>query len=351
MTLSLFLRPVDVWLFGDGRPFDVGIGNRAESIFPPYPTVVQGAFRTYRLLIHQTDLSDQKAIQALVGPPDGFGALRLRGPFLAQKEKEGIVRYFPQPADAIVDGETLIPPRVAAPPDTLKSGAPLPLLFQWEGEAEKHAHNLWVREDALLEYLKGKATNGIPEQRLFSREERLGIGMDDRRVTVESMLYEAEFIRPAPGVGLLVEMDGFPKEEWERGGILHLGGDKRMAVFEAVEAPHRPALPKQATRFKLYFATPACFENGWCPADWGKFFAHPVKLVAAALQRYETRGGFNRAFRNTNANAHRPSRRFIPAGSVYYFEGSPELRPGLLQNAITDFGPEIGFGQTIIEEW
>lgn len=357
MTLQLFLRPLDVWLFRDGRPFDAGSAHRAESVFPPYPTVIQGAFRTARLLWQGVDLKDKQAIAKLVGKPDEYGTLRLRGPFLARREGNDIVRYFPQPANALVDGKTLTPARLDPPTATLKSSSPLPQLFGLKQKSGKQNEPLWLSEAALIDYLdkQEQAVEGVPSKELFEREERFGIGMNQRRVTVDGMLYEAEFIRPCEGVGLMVEMDGYDEPEWKKSGFLHLGGEGRMASFEPVEASPLPKPPASASRFKVFFATPAYFENGWTHAqdihDWSKFFVRPVKLLGAALQRYETLGGFNWAENDTKASAHRPARRFIPAGSVYYFEGQPELNPSLTQQAITDFGAEIGFGQTIIKEW
>lgn len=351
MTLTLFLRPVDVWLFRDGRPFDAGSAHRAESVFPPYPTVIQGAIRTARLFWRGVDLEDMQAIQALVGKPDEYGDLRLRGPFLARQDVNEVTRYFPQPADAIADGHTLLPTEFKAPPATLKTSASLPKLF-WPGKVEgKQDEPLWLSEGDLMTSLGGSPVKGYPGRELFEREERIGIGMNERRVTKEGMLYEAEFIRPCEGVGLLVEMDGCNDPEWKTGGFLHLGGEGRLAGFEPVKAQplHQP--PAAVSRFKVYFATPTYFENGWLPLDWSKFFASPVNLVGAALQRYESMGGFNWAVQDTNASAHRPARRFVPLGSVYYFEGKPDLRTDLIQQAITEFGAEIGFGQTIIKEW
>jgi len=352
MTHTLFLQAVDVWMFRDGRPFDAGSAHRAKSVFPPYPTVIQGAFRTARLLWRGVDLKDKEKVAQMVGSPDDYGKLRLRGPLLAQHKAGQVVRYFPQPADAIPKRRTLIPATPCAPDaGKLKTSAPLPLHLGLDQTMGKPGEALWVRENDLLDYLSGKAVEGILAEELFLREERLGIALDERRVTRDGMLYQAEFIRPCDGVGLLVEMDGLDDPEWRQGGLLHLGGEGRMASFEQVSVRPWAKPPVSASRFKVYFATPAYFENGWQPDDWGQFFSNKVNLVGAALQRYDTLGGFNWAVQDSEASAHRPARRFVPAGSVYYFEGNPKLKSGLVQEAMTDFGAEIGFGQTIIKEW
>ena len=60
-----------------------------------------------------------------------------------------------------------------------------------------------------------------------------------------------------------------------------------------------------------------------------------MKLQAAAINRFQSLGGFDWA-----KNDHKPARRYVPAGSVYFFEskGEARLKPGLTQHAITDFG-------------
>jgi CRISPR-associated protein Cmr3 len=150
---------------------------------------------------------------------------------------------------------------------------------------------------------------------------------------------------------LYVEVDDY--DAWpQKTGVLRIGGEGRGAWFEQIESAQAsawPALPDPLPdRFKVYFGTPTYFKNGWRPDDWNRFFDGPVELVAAAIPRYESLGGYDWA-----QNAHKPARRYVPAGSVYYFEseGAKRLKSGLVQNAITNSGAEIGFGQIIITEW
>ncbi len=375
--MLLFLEPIDVWLFRDGRPFDAGSDHRAQSRFPPYPTVLQGAVRSHHLVVRGVDLRDQRAVAAAVGTADDFGALRMRGPFVARREGARLVRYLPQPADALVlsDDEvaqlpaqqrhagllwlrSATPPR--APDGMLVTSAPTPRLLGLGDAPRNGREGLWLSEDALRRYLRGEAVAALPGEQLFARESRLGIARDDtRRTTREGALYEVEFVRPAPDVGLLAEVEGY--DGWPAHGLMRLGGEGHGARFAQVghgetdlagaDVAPWPAPPEPLpARFKLYFATPTYFAGGWQPADgnWGGFFAGDVKLVAAAVGRYESVGGFDLA-----RNGHKPARRYVPAGSVYYFvaDGAARLRPELVQRAVTDWGAEIGFGQILVEEW
>lgn len=356
--MDLFLQPVDVWLFRDGRPFDAGSAHRAESLFPPYPTVIQGAFRTHKLVNAGINLGDRtkenkEEIEKLVGISDTFGDIRLRGPFLARKENGKVNRYFPQPADAIVQDKTWLIPAtpIEEKPSTIKTSQSLPLLLGLNDQSGKQDEPLWLSQSALMDYLAGKKVEGVESKKLFEIENRTGIGVGAGRVVNEGMLYEIGFVRPMQDVGLLVEMHGYNQPEWQKPGILHLGGEKRMAQFQIEPADPLPPNPEQTKRFKVYFTTPTFFEDGWQPKVWSKFFSGQVELVGAAINRFETMGGFNWIANPNEAIAHRSAKRFVPAGSVYYFKGNAQLKPGLLQEAITDFGAEIGFGQIIIKEW
>ncbi|MCS7219860.1 MAG: type III-B CRISPR module-associated protein Cmr3 [Anaerolineae bacterium] len=357
--MKLFLEPIDVWLFRDGRPFDALSDHRAQSLFPPYPTAMQGIIRSHHLVVKKVDLRNQEAIEHAVGTattyPPGF---QMRGPFLARRTSEGVQRYFPLPADAVAQGDViraLVPSEL---PAGVWSSVPMPRLLWHDGEPTKREERWWLREDALMAYLEqgvvqideetGRESRICKQDALFQRENRLGIGLDDTtRTSQEGALYEVEFVRVVPGVGLEVEVEGL--DGWPEKGILRAGGEGRGAYFEASDAPTWPEAPNPLPqRFKVYLATPAYFEEGWKPKDWQRFFDGKVELMAAALGRYESLGGFDLA-----TNTHKPARRYVPAGSVYFFQsdGQASLKASLVNQAITDDGAKIGFGQILIGRW
>ena len=352
--MKLFLTPVDVWLFRDGRPFDAGDDHYARSLFPPYPSVVQGAIRSHHLVVKGVDLQDKQAIAKAVGTADDFGALRMRGPFIARRQTAGqIERYFSLPADAVPIGgdrvQAALPQQAGQRRVSTSLDAHLPLLlFPRAAQPVKQPPGTWLSEAQLMDYLSAKPVSPIRAGDLFVMENRYGIGLDSAvRAAKEGLLYAAEFVRPAEGVGLYVEVSGF--DGWPAQGVMRIGGEGRAARFEQVAAPDWPAPPDPLPLcFKLYFASPAYFEDGWRPKDWSRFFDGQVSLKAVAISRYEVRGGFDWA-----NGVQKPARRYVPAGSVYYFEcqGEARLRPDLVQNAITDYGAQIGFGQVIVTNW
>ena len=246
--MRLFIEPVDVWLFRDGRPFSAGSDHRAQSLFPPYPSVVQGVVRSHHLVVHQVDLTNSQAIENAVGTATDYRGLRLRGPFVARRENGQVIRYFPTPADAVWRGEQV---QALTPQDKTHEGimtsAPTPLLLWDTGEPEKPKENRWLAQPALEDYLlHGQVVAPIAGEKLFQRENRLSIGLDDdtrttKRIGDGGLLYEVAFIRPCEGVGLEVEVQGL--DGWPTDGVMRMGGEGRAGRFEFSNASPWPTPP------------------------------------------------------------------------------------------------------------
>jgi CRISPR-associated protein Cmr3 len=366
--MQLFLEAVDVWLFRDGRPFDAFADHRARSLFPPYPSVMQGVIRSHHLVTRGVDLHDQQKIAEAVGTAGDYRDLLLRGPFLARRDAGGsIQRLLSVPANALPVGgdgssagyRSLRPrKRPAGLTTSADQNVPMLLLPPDQQEPSKERAGDWISEENVREFLTAKPQEvfgALSSATLYQPETRLGIGRDDaKRVTKEMALYEAEFIRPQKDVGLLVEVEGY--DGWSQTGVLRIGGEGRAAIFEQVNGniklwreqhPMPDPLPRN---FVVYFATPTHFDGGWRPGsnNWGAFFEGHVELQAAAFGRYQSLGGFDWA-----TNRHKTARRFVPSGAVYFFysDGTARLKVDLPNRAITHYGPEIGFGQVIILPW
>ena len=351
--MRLFLAPEDVWLFRDGRPFDAASSHRARSLFPPYPSVLQGVIRSHELIMKKIDLEDKDKIIEVVGTADTYGKLTMCGPFIATYKGGTLTRYFPRPADWFPvskdsdEVHALSPkprggiftsadeglPQLLFPPDDFKSG--------------KKEYGEWLTYEDLITYLNDGAVIPVTSDQLFLRESRVGIQIKaGSRAVEQGMLYEAEFIRPKEDVGLYLEVNGY--DGWLPTGMMKIGGESHAARYEQLNKqvkverlkPPDP-LPKS---FKVYFASPAYFEKGWEPSTWTKFFSAEIKPVAVALKGYDTVGGFDYA-----AHGDKASQRYVPAGSVYFFESKGQVK--LKKHAFTEAMHEIGFGQVMIVEW
>jgi CRISPR-associated protein Cmr3 len=376
----LFIRPLDVLLFRDGRPFDAENDHLARSVFPPLPSVTQGMIRSRYLASKDIDLSDQAAIRGAVGTSTDYGVLRLRGPFV---RKDGDL-YVPVPADAYcLKADETNKYRVASairrPADAVSNRGNLPYLIAPPRRVEpiKYMPGLVSIRELRKHYLserQGDAFEDIPAKSVYVTEMRYGNGIVGSRKAVDTgKLYQVGYIRLSPGAGLHLDVVEHWSDWTETSGISALGGESRLAAFEESPIDAAAAMPEPPTRieqapnvmqkpqadgvirFKLLLTTPGYFEDGWQPrgGDWTKHFDGPgvssVKLAAAAVTRAVSMGGFDQAQRK-----HKPAVRYVPAGSVYYFEaGQPVvLRRAWLTDAQDDneLG-HIGFGQVLAGGW
>ena len=359
--MRVFIEPTDVWLFRDGRPFRAGEDHWARSLFPPTPNTVQGVIRSKVLFDSGIDLAAyangsaeaQALAEQIGGPGVDYGALRIRGPFLARRESGKVARYYPLPADLVRQKENGLYDSLAPLKDApFRANWPdgkllVPL---WTGLDEYQEARGWVREDALRAYLIERVPPPVEavllDRDFCTREPRFGIRMERAAHRSEDgYLFEVEYIRLREGAGLDVDVGGIT--EWKpKQGVLGIGGEARAGYYQVLDGPALtfPVPQTLGPRFKLYFATPACFTPGWHPADWAAWFEGDVRLVAAAVDRARRIGGWDIV-----QDQHQPMRAHIPAGSVYFFEGDGQV---IYSNQpVTDEGGEIGYGQVFFGTW
>jgi len=381
----LFLEALDVWMFRDGKPFNAGEGHIANTLFPPSAHTVQGALRSFILDVlnvnPRTYVSGQAAaeVYTLLGNPRDnenlLGQMQIYGPFVAKRyrDQEGKVtdyeRYLPLPQD--ITASKNVDLRFAAarlrtlkPEDSteaveVQNGHLRVLNIEADDEAPE---GFWIAERQFAHYLAGGGlTVGDCEREdnLFTREYRSGNALryDKRRVrSEEGMLYSASFIRPQSDVGLLIWVSDAIASALPDNGCFRMGGEGRSTRYTKLKThPVEPQSPlnydwkTDKQRLKIVFLTPTYFSKGWLPGSaelkWFTDF-----LVAAALGHYKVIGGWD-----LRLSQPRPIRRYIPAGSVYYFEFPDEQRPDSLQllEAPKDELPlhQLGYGQIAVGIW
>lgn len=368
MGRQIFIEPVDVWLFRDGRPFTGGEDIRAKSQFPPSPLTLQGAIRSKLLSLSGVDLADEGAVRqeaeklGIGWDVSDFGSFRLKGPLVAKRDGKGnLQRLLPPPADLVATKEDCelflaepaeLPSEISVSP--LPEGGLLPVWVKSYKPVEPPKG--WLTEDSFKRYLRGDISglDFLKPAEVAARERRTGIRLaGERRTVEEGMLYQAEFVRLREGVGLWAEVEGV--ELPQRGEIL-LGGEGKAARFESINPPlssldaelREEALSGRWERFKVVLLTPAYFGKGWGPDQgWDKFFGAEVTLKGLALPRPLFIGGHGLV------KGEREVRPFVPPGAVYFFEGSPKTLP----QGFTESPPnwdeiwKIGFGLYAIGRW
>ncbi len=379
MTL-LLIEPRDPLIARDGRPAGLG-GSFSTLRFPP-PSMLAGAVRT-RL----GSLEGAFAIED--GALDELLAIEVTGPLLAELDPaSGEITGFlvPAPRDAVLFAagswaEATV--RRLAPieipddcnVDALGSAGLDPIGFDGAPPKEKPlaappAFWRWDRfEEWLIDRVDAEPATAAYSLRDGSTVEVARLGLS--QIPIESRAHLA--IEPGERVGrdgqlfqtaglrFLAESDPKHKLAPRRFGlalstsggtvagrtlalgpdpqIAPLGGDRRLAHWRPCpqEWPPLPTAVREAIvasgRARLVLATPAYFETGALP-EWngGELPGAPgvtVRIKGACVPRAEIVSGWNlRATNGDNKPRGRakPTRRLVPAGSVYFVEldGTPQ---------------------------
>ena len=290
--MRLFLQANDTFFFRDGRPFTKGDQSEGYSIFPPLPPTILGALRTAYIAEHG-DLSAFYAgkMAETIGTPDSLGSISLNGVFLADRESR---IYHPIPFDLVVKkngtDKRLYVLEVGTKSSNLSSNASLMHLLRWSG-AEDVESETNGRLDGIdmTEYLLGGQTEFIfrPIEDFIRDEPKIGIERDYRTSAAkDNMLYrinmsrfQSQFLnsnerKALSDLGFVVDYQC--DIELPENGLLKLGGEGKSFTYkrschtpDPLAANEDMAALKVAIRssgaFKLYFATPAIFNQGWLP--------------------------------------------------------------------------------------
>jgi len=346
--------PFDTLFFKDGKPFSMGEESWANGIFPPSPSVIYGALRTAYFSEHLDKIE-------ITGESDKDPTSKLKITTYELVLKG--MRIFPMPLDLVLPlnrsdsirfieklrGEYKVRPLKLIENNYVSSSKLFPFLLGSEDLVER-LENLYISDSSLNEYLLGLEDEFTAYSlHPFKFEEpKIGIGRDDvTKSSQEARLYRVGLNR-LKDVRIRVGFEGIdlPSE-----GFLKLGGEGKVVYYQEKKV-NEIEIPVIEKRFKLYFATPAIFKNGWLPA-WinpdnleGVFPGTNlrVKLITAAIGKPLSIGGFDMKMMKP-----KPMRKAVPPGSTYYFDLiDQDLNKSALLNKvhyISDFDTtKEGFG-------
>ena len=338
-TDSLFIR--GNMAFGDS-------GEHGASFMPPPPSLFAGAFRSALLGSDTAQLTaflatgrcTNGALDKCLGTPEAPGEFAVSWLTLAADSGAGSAPepIAPLPADLLMLGDnfaTLEPRSVA---ESVVSAGDLPLRATLvSAKQEKPTGSVYLRSQGLAQHLQGlrpMTQHGVTSKHLFSRDPRLGIGLNsDAHTAEEGQIYTTEGYAFSPksatekalfsSTGFLVGLQGvaglMPAE-----GVLRLGGDGRSAHYRRVDfSPPQVTLAAGHTRFRLLLQTPAIFNQGWLPdgitLQDGQYCLQgdgfSARLACAALGRRDTVSGWDLYHWKP-----KPAQAAAPAGSVYWFD-------------------------------
>lgn len=347
----LFIRPLDTVCSRDGRPYSVGEGVMAKSLFPPLPSTFYGAIRSAILAQHNKSFDEFQNLKTPysdlpeVGTSDQVGTLKISGPCLAKKDEDlGTFNWF-MPAPAHLTKEKGMSDQfhllLPSEKDILAKNCtdldcPVHLIQGPESTVVKVFNGFLGSNDIRNVLMLKPPKNDKPDNHnLFKTFWQVGLERGANRGCKEGQLYSAGHYQMPDSAGFYLKISNVSDKTSDvlnSGGILKLGGEWRAAAYEMTEqSPFNHSLIADITqkiannnRFLLWFVTPAIFKNAYLP-DFldpntleGQLHGLNVKLIACQTKNKTFVGGFKLG----KGGSGKPKDGFfaVPAGSVYFFE-------------------------------
>jgi CRISPR-associated protein Cmr3 len=344
------IKPLDTLFFRDGRPFSMGAETWANPIFPPYPSTVYGAIRTW-IIFEKGSLKEFKEgkFKKELGTLSEKGNLKIKGPFICLDNN----LYFPVPFDCLKkkngsesEKNDLFYINLMNRPKFFISDYPLGNILVNKNDFELKECDGFLDISSLKDYLI--QTNGIlqftEKKEIFLEEKKTGIKRNRETLSSEEgHLYRISMIRLKREASFYVEIEGLNFYPWE--GKVQLGADWKIVKIEKTEEDLLKELREIDFQlnnkiFKIYFATPAIFKKGWIP-DW---------INACSIGKYKLIGGWDLA-----NNRPKPMYKAVPSGSVYYFKilddtSAERIKEVFHLKNISDINSEEGFGLSLVGE-
>lgn len=345
---TLHIEAIDTLFFRDGKPFSMGDEVWADAIFPPLPSVIYGALRS--ALMFQKGYSAEETI-------NNTKNFKIHNIYLlAGNEASEYSPVFPFPYD-LIKYKRQSPLFLALTNDTLSSSS-FEKIFQApkKDKAEDVHGKSFLERQYFRNYLRGKEDN-IQDTSLSTYlipEPKIGIGRDNFTRTTsgdaEGKMYRVGMQRLAMidqkqfknlhSLKIAVE---FEEINLDNDGLIRLGGENKIVKYttQSNEDINISFDNIHSNIIRVYFATPAVFENGWCPQIFLQtdFEGVSFNLLTCAVGKPIYAGGFD-------MKAQTPKYMFkaIPAGSVYYLKTNSVDDAKVLAKKLSDKG-------FIADEW
>jgi CRISPR-associated protein Cmr3 len=363
------IKPLDTLFFRDGRPFTMGSETWANPIFPPYPSTVYGAIRTW-LIFERGSLKEFKEgkFKKELGTPPEKGNLKIKGPLICLDNNI----YFPVPFDSLKkkgapekEKKDLFYTYCINKPEVFISDYPLEKILVNRNDFELKECDEFLDINSLKDYLMSyeEQLEFTEKKEIFSYEKKTGIKRSRKTLSSEEgYLYRIFMIRLKKEASLFIEIGGLKQINYPKGGLIQIGGESKIAKIERIDNDDLLKTLRDMNFqfenkiFKLYLATPAIFKKGWIP-DWinektfeGNYKEIKLKLIACSIGKYKLIGGWDLA-----NNRPKPMYKAVPAGSVYYFKilddtSAERIKEVFHLKNISDINPEEGFGLSLVGE-
>jgi CRISPR-associated protein Cmr3 len=356
------IRPLDTLFFKDGKPFSRGDETWADGVFPPYPSVVYGALRTWFISQQPGGLSGDilsKSEKIKINHICyEFGGNEIMMPMpldLAESKDKSASKRKEEKEKSEYEVVGLVPEMI----ENRVSNYPFKMVLMPQKEQlVEEVEQGFIAESAFMTYLNAPDAYFSVKKLadIVQTEPKVGIGRNYYTNTAkDSMLYRVG-MRRASSFRLRVDFDLPDGAEvgHEDSYFIKLGAENKVAEMHIASSGRTKIssddIELTSRKFKLYLSTPAIFiKNGWYP----DLTAHNINatLVAAAVGKPLHIGGFD-------MKGNKPKNMFkaVPAGSVFFYEAAESenmntLKERLFGKSISEEMKDQGFGIAYIGKW
>lgn len=338
--IGLVITPNDPVFFRDGKPFTMGEEVHTTGVFPPYPSVLQGALRSAYFAANPAEIPVRDNHEKV----DKTEQAEFSNALLYYDDGDQKCLLFPFPADLLIttDGQT-IPLALTERSETLfvsSTGTTHSHFLQSTDPAKTEStEHTYLTGSGMKQYLEGnkigpehwidlKKGIDINGQRvpLLHEESRIGIGRNKHGVTQEGQLYRMTRRRMHLNLHFFLT---YKDLKLKTSGKVALGSEGVSGQYETIS--QLPTLPgcaldyQDKVIYKLYVQSPAIVETDLPdpPAPPAPPYLLPclqaegIELLTYAMGRPAAVGGWD-----MKQNAPKPMRYAIPAGAVYYFRAA-----------------------------
>lgn len=401
MSMHIRFTPVDTWCFREARPMSSQGGETIRSVFPPPPSTLIGATRTYlgdKLGINWAQFADTSndsmaAMRQLIGDAETTGELDFDYPFIEVAINDTWQRLYPVPSVLVgkfARGELTSLATLKLPKND-KAKLELrqtdlgnvcllqaPALSKDDEQRHQSLQDYWLLASGLKKLTEGKlpdVNHLIKKEGLLHREQSLGIGRNHAGTSEDGMLFRVEHLRLAQNAFIEDVRVVLPlkTQNKQANAVLlntqdriRLGGEARMAQIEVVPAQTEAPLPLNLGRKKsgpfglLYLLSPADFnKNAEFPwllptfkplkqgdADtWsGEIAGIALTVLSMVAERPLAQGGWDQAKRCA-----KPVKHLVPEGACYLIH-CPNFKhlEAALNSAPLGQSTAFGYGQLML---
>lgn len=347
-TLTLQIEPLDTLFFKDGKPFSMGDDSWADGVFPPAPSVIYGALRSWILanspevnIENVIDETSDLELHDLYYSIGGSNVLPLPNDYGENKEKDK-QEQFEEKKGGFINVERFVLKT------SKQSTSVQNKLIVYNPNKEyilKAVKNAYISKDNFVQYLKnGQSINKISAKVIENETEpKIGIKRTNQTLAAEEgNLYRVGMNR-LPDLKFIVRAKSkYLNPEYEK--FIKLGGEGKIVVVDDFLKSRKGAKTiniKTGITTKhllVYLATPAIFMNK--TPDLKKHLGLDAELLASSVGKALNIGGFD-----MKAGKPKPMYKAVPAGSVYFFELEQEIDVDEFQGRkISDELSQQGFG-------